>query len=113
MAGAAGVSHAGLQRQACMFFRNAVVRNPELRAAALALSEKPAQAVMGTVEVLTYLGLPLVRGDAWTSPALLAEAAQRAPGVRAEGAGLSERIDVPAPLLHLYGDVTRAWNGGV
>ena len=36
MAGAAGVSHAGLQRQACMFFRNAVVRNPELRAAALA-----------------------------------------------------------------------------
>jgi hypothetical protein len=36
MAGAVGVSHAGLQRQACMFFRNAVVRNPELRAAALA-----------------------------------------------------------------------------
>ena len=36
MAGAVGVSHAGLQRQACMFFRNAVVRNPGLRAAALA-----------------------------------------------------------------------------
>ena len=35
MAGAVGVSHAGLQRQACMFFRNAVVRNPELRAVAL------------------------------------------------------------------------------
>ena len=31
-----GVKHAGVQRQACMFFRNAVVRNPELRSVALA-----------------------------------------------------------------------------
>ena len=29
-----GVKHAGVQRQACMFFRNAVVRNPELRSVA-------------------------------------------------------------------------------
>jgi hypothetical protein len=33
-----GVAHAGVQRQACMFFRNAVVRNPELRSVALATS---------------------------------------------------------------------------
>ena len=43
-------------------------------AAVLALYEKTAKAVLGTVEVLSYHGLPLVRGDAWTSPALLAEA---------------------------------------
>jgi len=43
-------------------------------AAVLALYEKTANAVLGTVEKLNYMGLPLVRGDAWTSPALLAEA---------------------------------------
>ncbi|EOD31928.1 hypothetical protein EMIHUDRAFT_231166 [Emiliania huxleyi CCMP1516] len=43
-------------------------------AAVLALYEMTANAVLGTVEKLNYMGLPLVRGDAWTSPALLAEA---------------------------------------
>ncbi|EOD22485.1 hypothetical protein EMIHUDRAFT_240249 [Emiliania huxleyi CCMP1516] len=43
-------------------------------ATVLALYEKTAKAVLGTVEKLYYIGLPLVRGDAWTSPALLAEA---------------------------------------
>ena len=36
MGGPVGATHPGLQRQACMFFRNAVVRTPELRAVALA-----------------------------------------------------------------------------
>ena len=40
----------------------------------LALYEKTAKAVLGNVKKLDYYGLPLVRGDAWTSPALLAEA---------------------------------------
>ncbi|EOD17302.1 hypothetical protein EMIHUDRAFT_244165 [Emiliania huxleyi CCMP1516] len=42
--------------------------------AVLALYEKTAKAVLGTVKKLDYYGLPLLRGDAWTSPALLAEA---------------------------------------
>mmetsp|Transcript_24848 Transcript_24848/g.78825 ORF Transcript_24848/g.78825 Transcript_24848/m.78825 type:complete len:251 (-) Transcript_24848:130-882(-) len=42
--------------------------------AVLALYEKTAKAVLGTIEKLVYIGLPLVRGDVWTSPALLAEA---------------------------------------
>ena len=40
----------------------------------LSLYEKTAKAVLGTVENVQYIGLPLVRGDAWTSPALLADA---------------------------------------
>ena len=40
----------------------------------LTLYEKTAVAVLGNVESLDYSGLPLVRGDAWTSPVLLAEA---------------------------------------
>ena len=39
----------------------------------LTLYEKTAVAVLGNVESLDYSGLPLVRGDAWTSPVLLAE----------------------------------------
>ena len=36
-------------------------------ATVLALYEKTAKAVLGTVEKLYYIGLPLVRGDAWTT----------------------------------------------
>jgi len=48
----------------------------------LALYEKTAKAVLGTVEKLDYMGLPLVRGDAWTSPALLAEALNHCESLR-------------------------------
>ncbi|EOD30873.1 hypothetical protein EMIHUDRAFT_232274 [Emiliania huxleyi CCMP1516] len=48
----------------------------------LALYEKTAKAVLGTVEKLDYTGLPLVRGDAWTSPALLAEALNHCESLR-------------------------------
>mmetsp|Transcript_47414 Transcript_47414/g.153900 ORF Transcript_47414/g.153900 Transcript_47414/m.153900 type:complete len:249 (-) Transcript_47414:49-795(-) len=51
-------------------------------AAVLALYEKTAKAVLGTVEKLNYMGLPLVRGDAWTSPALLAEALNHCESLR-------------------------------
>ena len=51
-------------------------------AAVLALYEKTAKAVLGTVEKLDYMGLPLVRGDAWTSPALLAEALNHCESLR-------------------------------
>jgi len=51
-------------------------------AAVLALYEKTAKAVLGTVEKLNYHGLPLVRGDAWTSPALLAEALNHCESLR-------------------------------
>ena len=51
-------------------------------AAVLALYEKTAKAVLGTVEQLYYVGLPLVRGDAWTSPALLAEALNHCESLR-------------------------------
>ncbi|EOD41513.1 hypothetical protein EMIHUDRAFT_193834 [Emiliania huxleyi CCMP1516] len=54
-------------------------------AAVLALYEKTAKAVLGTVEKLNYMGLPLVRGDAWTSPALLAEALNHCESLRALG----------------------------
>ena len=48
----------------------------------LALYEKTAKAVLGTVEKLDYTGLPLVCGDAWTSPALLAEALNHCESLR-------------------------------
>ena len=51
-------------------------------AAVLVLYEKTAKAVLGTVEKLYYVGLPLVRGDAWTSPALLAEALNHCESLR-------------------------------
>ncbi|EOD06412.1 hypothetical protein EMIHUDRAFT_219308 [Emiliania huxleyi CCMP1516] len=51
-------------------------------AAVQALYEKTAKAVLGTVEKLYYNGLPLVRGDAWTSPALLAEALNHCESLR-------------------------------
>ncbi|EOD12687.1 hypothetical protein EMIHUDRAFT_213472 [Emiliania huxleyi CCMP1516] len=51
-------------------------------AAVLALYKKTAKAVLGTVEKLNYMGLPLVRGDAWTSPALLAEALNHCESLR-------------------------------
>ena len=51
-------------------------------AAVLALYVKTAKGVLGTVEKLDYHGLPLVRGDAWTSPALLAEALNRCESLR-------------------------------
>jgi len=54
-------------------------------AAVLALYEKTAKAVLGTVEKLYYIGLPLVRGDAWTSPALLAEALNHCESLRTLG----------------------------
>ncbi|EOD35054.1 hypothetical protein EMIHUDRAFT_110912 [Emiliania huxleyi CCMP1516] len=47
-----------------------------------ALYEKTAKTVLGTVEKLYYIGLPLVRGDAWTSPALLAEALNHCESLR-------------------------------
>ncbi|EOD30169.1 hypothetical protein EMIHUDRAFT_203659 [Emiliania huxleyi CCMP1516] len=50
--------------------------------AVLALYEKTAKAVLGTVEKLNYHGLPLVRGVAWTSPALLAEALNHCESLR-------------------------------
>ena len=40
----------------------------------LQLYAKTAAAVLGTVRELSYIGLPLVRGDEWTSPTRLAEA---------------------------------------
>ncbi|EOD35208.1 hypothetical protein EMIHUDRAFT_227767 [Emiliania huxleyi CCMP1516] len=51
-------------------------------AAVLALYVKTAKGVLGTVEKLDYHGLPLVRGDAWTSPALLAEALNHCESLR-------------------------------
>ena len=51
-------------------------------AAVQALYEKTAKGVLGTVEKLNYMGLPLVRGDAWTSPALLAEALNHCESLR-------------------------------
>ena len=51
-------------------------------AAVLALYEKTAKAVLGTVKKLDYYGLPLLRGDAWTSPALLAEALNHCESLR-------------------------------
>jgi len=43
-------------------------------ATVLALYAQTATAVLGTVEKLSYQGLPLVRGDPWCSPSRLAEA---------------------------------------
>ena len=61
-------------------------------AAVLALYEKTAKAVLGTVEKLDYMGLPLVRGDAWTSPALLAEALNHCESLRTLALG-GTRLD--------------------
>ena len=40
----------------------------------LELYKRTASAVLGTVEVLSFTGMPLVSGDEWCSPAQLAEA---------------------------------------
>ena len=40
----------------------------------ISLYERTANAVLGTIEEIEYMGLPLVRGDKWCSPARLAEA---------------------------------------
>ena len=58
----------------------------------LTLYEKTAKAVLGTVEKLDYRGLPIVRGDAWTSPALLAEALNYCESLRYLGLG-GARLD--------------------
>ena len=58
----------------------------------LALYEKTAKAVLNTVEKLNYMGLPLVRGDAWTSPALLAEALNHCESLRTLALG-GTRLD--------------------